>query len=236
MAEKENRTALDMARSIGVNESEIGTNWTSLGNINFFSILKNLGEELGMNEIEWQKILSQAGIWMIGGLDAKIANLQEMMVEQSTAIELRKMFGVPMSLLAMPVFVELEGMELTAKVNLKQEAIETSQLWEQINNRLLYAIQLFLAEQINLVEEDKIAHEVALAESKKEAEEVPALAETIQSIEEKFRLKLNKLNKNKDLLLATFSKVSRSVVDSVERTFETTIFSAASQNLKTISI
>jgi hypothetical protein len=236
MAEKEKRTALEMAESIGANPSKIEANWASVGKLNFFSILENLGEEIGMSRLEWQKILSQTGTWMIDNLDQRIANLQNMAVEQSTAIELRKMFGTPMSLLAMPVFVELEAMELAAKISLKQEAMETSQLWEQINNRLLYAIQLFLAEQINLVEEDRLAHEVALAESKKEADGASALSETIQKLEEKFKLKLNELSKNKDLLLEAFSKVSRNVVNSVEKAFETTIFSAANQNLKATPI
>jgi hypothetical protein len=235
MKKKEGRTALQMAGSIGVDASEMGANWASLGMLNFSSILEGLGQEIGMSDFEWQKILAQAGLWMIDGLDAKIDNLQKMEVEQSTSIKLRRMFGVPLSLLAMPVFVELENMELAAKINLKKESIEASQLWEQINNRLLYVIQLFLAEQINLVEEDRLAHEAALAESKKEAEGVSLLA-TIQGVEEKFKSKLDELNRNKDLLLMAFSKVSRDVVNSVERAFETTIFSASSQCLKAVSI
>ncbi len=236
MSKEEGRKALEMAGSIGVGASEMGANWASLNTLNFSSILENLGQEIGMSSFEWQKILSQAGLWMIDGLDARITNLQNKAVEQSTAIELRQMFGVPISLLAMPVFVELEGMELAAKIDLKQEALATSQLWEQINNRLLYAIQLFLAEQINLVEEDKLAHEAALTESKKEADDVPALAETIQRIGEKFKLKLAELEKNKDSLLNAFSKVSKNTIASVERVFETTVFSARGQSLTTVSI
>lgn len=233
MAEKGNRTALEMAESIKVDKSEMGANWALLSNINLSSILENLGQEIGMSNFEWQKILAQAGLWMIDSLDAKIENLQKMSVEQSTAIELRKMFGVPLSLLAMPVFVELERMELDAKIISKQEAMETSQLWEQINNRVLYVIQLFLAEQYSLVEEEKLAHEAALAASKKEAEGAPALAETIQGLEERFKLKLNELNKKRDLLLMAFSKVSKNVINSVERAFETTVFSVRGQSLKT---
>lgn len=236
MAEKKSQNALEMAGRIGVKASEMGANWASLSNINLSSILENIGQEIGMTDFEWQKILAQAGLWMIDGLDAKIENLQKMSVEQSTAIELRKMFGVPLSLLATPVFVELERMELDAKIISKQEAVETSQLWEQINNRVLYVIQLFLAEQFSLVEEEKLAHEDALAKSKKEADGVPALAETIQGLEEKFKSKLDELNKKRDLLLMAFSKVSKNVIDSVERVFETTVFSAREQSLKTATI
>lgn len=236
MAENENRSAVEMAASIGSEPSKVDQNWVALGNINIFSILENLGEEIGITKTEWQKILSQAGLWMVNGLDNKIVGLQNKVVEQTTAVELRKMFGVPLSLLAMPVFVELEKMELNARTDLKQEAFLTSQIWEQIRNRLLYMVQLFLAEQINLVEEENLAHKAALVESKKQAEGVSGLAETMEDLEEQFRLKMKDLEKKKNLLVGAFIKVKGNIVNSVEQVFETTIFSANSQSLLASSV
>lgn len=236
MAEKENRTAVEMAASIGSEPSEADQNWNALNGINISYILENLGEEIGIGEIEWQKILSQAGLWMVNGLDNKIAGLQTKVVEQATAVELRKMFGVPLSLLAMPVFVELEKIELNARADLKQEALLTSQIWEQITNRLLYMIQLFLAEQINLVEEENLAHKAALGESKKQADGTLGLAETMQSLEEQFKLKMDDLEKKKKLLVGAFVKVKGSIVNSVEQVFETTVFSANNQSLSVSSV
>lgn len=236
MAEKENRTAVEMAASIGSEPSEIDQNWAALGNVNISSVLENLGEEVGINKIEWQGILSQAGLWMINGLDNKIAGLQKKIVEQTTAVELRKMFGVPLSLLAMPVFVELEKMELNARADLKQEAFLSSQIWEQISNRLLYMVQLFLAEQINLVEEENLAHKAALVESKKQAEGASGLAETMADLEGQFKLKMEDLEEKKNLLFGAFVKVKGNIIGSVERVFETTIFSANSQSLSVSSV
>ena len=233
MAEKENRSAIEMAASIGSKPSEIDQNWAALSGINISSILENLGEEIGISKIEWQKILSQAGLWMVNGLDNKIAGLQNKIVEQTTAVELRKMFGVPLSLLAMPVFVELEKMELNARADLKQEALLTSQIWEQISNRLLYMVQLFLAEQINLVEEENLAHKAALRESKKQAEGASGLMETMTGLEEQFKLKMEDLEKKKNLLANAFVKVKGNIINSVEKVFETTVFSANNQSLTT---
>lgn len=227
MAEKEKKSALEMAASIGSNPSEIGQNWLALDGINIASVLKDVGKEIGISD----NVLAQFGLWMADSLDKKIAVLQEKTVEQATAIELRKMFGVPMSLLAMPVFVELERMELDARADLKQESSMTMQIWEEIKNRLLYMIQLFLAEQIELTEKENLAHQAALAKSKKEAEDSPGLSETISELENKFKLKIEELEKYKLSLLDGFLRVKNNVVNSIETVFETTVFSASNQNL-----
>lgn len=225
------RTALEMAGSIGVDSVGINRNWAALGNIDLRSALDNLGselrEEFGIEAFEWQKIIAQAGSWLIDGLDQKIISVQEKVVEENTATELRKMFGLPLSLLATPVFIELEKMELLAKMEVKQEASELTEVWEQINYRVLYYVQLFLAEQLNKIEEERLAHEAALDESKAEAEGVGLLSSTIQGVEIKFRTKIAELEKNKNTLLKTFEKLRTNTVSTVQRAFETTVFSAS---------
>jgi len=225
-----NRNPIEMAGSIGVEPSQLDSEWLSLQNIDLSSILENAGEEAGIENRQWQKLLSQAGSWILDGLDQKIFEIQSKVVEQTTAIELRKMFGIPLSLLAMPVFVELAGMELAAKIDLKKEAMITSQIWEQINNRVLYMVQLFLAEQINLLEDEEKAHQGALSESKKEADGVSGLAETMGNVGDQFDLKLKEIKEKKESLISVFKKIGGSFVNTIERAFETTVFSAARQN------
>lgn len=236
MAEKENRSALQMAASIGSSPSELSQEYASLSKVNISVVLENFGKEIGLNASEWQKILAQAGLWMIDSLDQKIIDLQNKAVEQSTAIKLREMFGVPLSLLAMPVFVELEKIEINAKIDLKEEADSISQIWNQINSRLLHVVGLFLAEQINLIEEEFLAHQAALNACKKEAEGTSALAETMQNVEKQFELKMNQLSAAKNLLTKTFSSGIINLKNSVEGTFEITVFNASQQSLTINSI
>ena len=231
-----NRKALEMAGSIGVEPSQVGLEWTSLQSINSSSILENAGEEAGIENSQWQKLLAQSGSWMIDGLDQKIFEIQNKVVEQTTAIELRKMFGIPLSLLALPVFVELEKMELFAKIDLKKEAMMTSQMWEQINNRVLYMVQLFLAEQINLVEDEEKAHQGALSESKKEADGISSLGKTMGNVENQFSLKLKELKEKKESLMNVFKKIGGDLVNTVERAFETTVFNASRQSTAVTAI
>lgn len=235
MPEKQERNALEMASSIGVDPIGLNSNWSALSRIDLNSALNHLGselrEEFGIEAFEWQKIVAQAGSWLIDGLDQKIVSIQEKVVEENTATELRKMFGQPLSLLAMPVFVELEKMELLSKIKLKQEAEELTEFWEQINYRVLYFVQLFLAEQLNKVEEERLAHESALHDSKAEAEGMGLLSGTIQEIEIKFRTKIAELEKNKNSLLDSFENLRKNAVLKVQRAFETTIFSASKMKI-----
>lgn len=231
MPSKEKRTAVEMAGSIGVNPTEVNPEWTTIPSLNSGTILGNINEkEMGIENRQWQKLLAQAGAWMIDGLDQKILEIQQRVIEQETSIELRKMFGVPLSLLAEPVFMELAGMELDARINLKKEAIAVSQLWEQINNRVLYMVQLFLAEQINAVADEEKAHEAALIASQKEAEGVAGLSETMTTVKSKFDSKLKELKEKKEALISAFQQIGGDLINTVERAFETTVFSASRQS------
>jgi len=227
---KENRSAVEMATSIGSEPSQLDEKWSSLGKINFTNILESLGEELDFDQSEWQSILALSGVWMLNNLDNQIVDLKNKKVEQNTAVELRKMLGVPLSLLAMPVFIELEKMEVNAKKALKEEAAATAQILEQINNTLLYMVQLVLAEQINLVEEEISVHQAALDASQKEAEGMPALGTTMQHVEGQFKEKMEQLQERKNLLTDTFSKVGDNLKSSIGEVFETTVFSAKDQS------
>ncbi len=226
-----NRSALEMAASIGVDPTQMNEQWRSLNGINLSSALKDLGKEINISDLQWNTILAQAGLGLMNSLDSRIVSLQNKAVEQATAIELRQMFGKPLSLLAMPVFVELEKIEVASKVSLKEESISMSQIWEQINNRLLYMIQLFLAERINSLEEEKKSHEEALKNSKAEAEGMPALAETSKEVGEQFDKKFKTLDKEKESLLNIFNKVTKNIAGSIENVFETTVFSASLQSV-----
>jgi hypothetical protein len=231
-----NRNAIEMAGSIGAEPSQLDLKWLSLQNIDLSSILENAGEEAGIENRQWQKLLVQAGSWILDGLDQKIFEIQSKVVEQTTAIELRKMFGIPLSLLAVPVFVELEKMELFARIDLQKEAMMTSQIWEQINHRVLYMVQLFLAEQINLVEDEEKAHQGALNESKKEADGVSALAGTMGDVENQFDSKLKELKVKKESLTSVFRRIGGNLVNTVERAFETTVFNASRQSTAVTAI
>ncbi len=232
------RKAVEMAASIGSNPKEVGNYWQmlALGNLNITEQLEGMGLELAIENQEWQKLLSQLGFWMIDLLDQKIANIQTQVIEQETAIELRRLFGRPLSLLAMPIFVELEKMELLARIDLKTEANNIEKIWEQINKRILYMIQLFLAEQIETVEKEEAAHLLALESSQEEAKGLEPLSATVNQVENKFSLKLEELKNKKTLLLENFKKVNGKIQTSVKGFFEQTIFSAGRQSIQPIAI
>lgn len=233
-----NRKAVDMALSVGSKTQEVNDQWVSLGTkkIDVYSQLEDMGSELQIEDSDWQKLLSQSGSWLINLLDQKVENIQSKVVEQETAVELRKLFGMPLSLLAMPVFVELEKMELLARIDLKKEAIDISQIWEQITNRVLYMIQLFLAGQIEEVEKEEKAHLEALESSQNEAKGLEALSGTVQQIENKFSVKLEELKNKKELLFENFKKVGGNIQGLVENSFEKTIFSVSKQSLQPLVI
>ena len=223
-----------MATSVGSKPQELGDEWTHLGaqKIDIASQLENMGSEIQIENGQWQKLLSQAGSWLVDLLDQKIENIQTKVIEQETAVELRQVFGTPLSLLAMPVFVELEKMELLARIDLKKEATNISQIWEQINNRVLYMIQLFLAEQIEEVENEEKAHQEALASSQNEGKGLEALLGTVHRVENKFSVKLKELKEKKKLLFENFKKVGGNIQSLIEGSFETTIFNASKQSLE----
>jgi len=234
MEKDTNRKAVEMAISIGSKPGEINNDWVFLKseNLNIDRKLENIGSEAQIEDGEWQKILMKSGSWLIELLNQKIDNIQTKMVEQETAIELRKLFGVPLSLLAMPVFVELEKMELLARMDLKTEAIDISQIWEQINNRVLYMVQLFLAEQIEQIEIEEKAHQEALKSSQNEAKGLEALSETVHQVENKFTVKLEELKQRKNLLLNKFKEIGGNMQDLIVDSFEKTIFTASRQNIQ----
>jgi len=233
-----NRKAVDMAISIGTKPREINNDWAFLGqqNLDITKQLENIDPESQIEDKEWQKLLTQSGSWLIELLNQKVENIQTKMVEQETAIELRKLFGMPLSLLAMPVFVELEKMELLAKIDLKTEAINISQVWEQINNRVFYMIQLFLAEQIEQVEIEEKAHQEALQSAQNEAKGLDALSETVHQVENKFIVKLEELKQRKNSLLNKFNEIGGNLQNLIANSFEKTIFSASRQNIQPMMI
>lgn len=231
-------TAVEMAASIGSDPKQIGENWKLLGmkNLDITEQLAEIGSEIPVEDSDWQKLLSQAGTWMIDLFDQKIESLQAKVVEQETAIELRKLFGTPLSLLAMPVFMKLEKMELLARMDLKIEAINIEKIWEQISSRVLYMIQLFLAEQISAVEKEEEAHLLALKSAQNEAKGLEALSGTMHQVNSKFDVKLDELRNKKASLLKNFQKISGNIRSSVESSFEQTIFSASRQSTQPIAI
>jgi len=238
MEKNPNRKAVEMAVSIGSKPKEVSDQWASLGAQKFdiHSQLEAIGSELHIENGEWQKLLSQVGSWLVNLLDQKIENIQAKVVEQETAVELRRLFGMPLSLLAMPVFVELEKMELLAKIDLTKEAIDISQIWEQINNRVLYMVQLFLAGQIEQIETEEKAHQKAFEASQNEAKGLEALSGTVHLVEDKFSLKLKELKEKKELLFENFRKVGGNIQNLVESSFEKTIFNASRQSTQPIAI
>lgn len=238
MEKDTNRKAVDMAVSIGSKPKEINNDWAFLKtqNLDITKQLENMGSEAQIEDREWQKLLMQSGSWLIEMLNQKVENIQTKMVEQETAIELRKLFGVPLSLLAMPVFVELEKMELLAKIDLKTEAIDISQIWEQINNKVLYMVQLFLAEQIEQIDVEEKAHQEALKSSQNEARGLDALSETVHQVENKFTAKLEELKQRKNVLLSKFKEIGGNMQDLISDSFEKTIFSASRQNTQPMMV
>ncbi len=237
MPEKRTRTAIEMAASIGSNPAQLDQNWQTIGALNLSLVIKELGQELGLSNPELWQMLVQTSAWLMGTLDQKIISIEKKAIEQSTAIELRKNFGAPLSLLAMPVFIELEKIELLSRLDLKNESSVISQLWEQLSNKILYSIQLFLAEQINLLENESLAHQQALSDSKSEAEKANgALGETMQIVEKKFISKITEIERKKQGLLKTFLEIKNRIIDPVRKTFEVTVFQSAQQKLVSAAI
>ena len=232
------RKAVAMATSIGVEARELGNGWQNLGmrNFNIKKQLEDMELELSIDDQVWQKLLSQLGLWLIDSFDQKIENIQAKVLEQETAIELRKLFGIPLSLLAMPVFVELEKMELLARIDLKTEASNLEKIWGEIKNRILHMMQLFLVEQIEAVEKEEEAHLLALQASQKQAKGIEALSTTVIKVENQFSKKLEELKKKKNLLFENFKKVGGNIPSLIDGSFEATIFKASKQSTQAIVI
>ncbi len=212
-----------MASSIGSGPSEIKQDWQELG---------SFGHEFADAQMILRNMIG-ANLWELSNFEERLAGLQEAAIEQATAIELRKKFGIPLSLLATPVFIELEKIEADSRIKLKEGSLFATKMWEQVTANLLNAIKIFLFEQIAKIEDEKEAHELALNSARKEAEGRPDLSETILSVEEKIKIKIADLEKKKTSLILIFTQVMDNAVEKPEKIFHTTIFEASMQNTKT---
>jgi hypothetical protein len=231
--EKKEDSAVAMATKMGSKPEESGTNWSFLDQIDFAKTLENSGEQSNIDQSTWKKIFIQVGLGeIINVLETGIDKLIKQVVEQNTSELLRKKFGKCQFLLAMPTFMRLCGMEINAKTDLKQEALLTSQLWEQLKSSLFYTIQFLLAEQINSIEEKNKAYQTALDKTEQEAAEIPGLAGIMSDVKKQFLEKINDGKKKKTDLIEIFNNIGSGFVTSIENVFGTTVFAASHQSIE----
>lgn len=236
--ESMSRKAVEMALSVGSAPQEPAGEWQQLAVNGAMTTeqLGRIGAEIPFLDPNWQNILTQSGPWLLALFEQKIANIQSRVVEQATAIELRLLFGRPASLLAMPVFLELEKMEYLARLDLKTEAASIERIWEQIEKKIFYQLQLFLAEQIEILAKEEKAHAAALLAARSQASGIESLSTSLQKIERQFADKLADLKQQKELLLFSFQKISGQIPGSIKNLFQQTIFSASRQAIEPMAI
>lgn len=226
------KSAIEMAASIGSNTADQSKEWQQLGNIDLGSILKDIGQELGISWSEWCKILTNTGSWIIDSIDGRLFALQQKKVEQETSIELRESFGLPKVDLALPVFAQLAGIEARARAALKSEANAVTGQIERIKNEILNNFALFIASEINKLEEEEEMHSKALELSKTETDGVLVLENVASISETRLQSHLEKLKSKKNGLAETFRELMEKINQKINSKFEVTVFSANRQSLE----
>jgi hypothetical protein len=234
--EQSQRTAADMAKSIGSELVSPGREWQELRRVNLPAFLESIGLELGLTWSEWKKLLMQSGSWLFSVLDNQVSNLQAKVTEQATAISLRETFGVPESDLALPVFAQLAGMEARAREALKAEATAAAITLERIQREVSAAVALFFASELNKLEDEEQAFIQALQATKEETSQRVVLAQVQQMGELRLTSSLREVSARKNALLEMFERYLTQIGQKIKRVGEVTIYQASSQQLAITAI
>jgi hypothetical protein len=156
-------------------------------------------------------ILVRTGGNLLESLPATLAGLLPRLKEKLAASELLKRFRKPESLLAVPVFMELSRMDVEAYMELQKSQGEIKSAVDRLKEQVAGALQLFIAEQVNLVEGQLKQHEVAFESSAKiSSETAGGLHKQLGEFEPKFADKKQKLNETRRALYGLWGKVKDS--------------------------
>lgn len=185
---------------------------------------------------EWSAFLVQSGPWLLDSLQQRITNLQKLVIEQETAVDLRKTFGVPLIALAEPVFGTLARMEAEARLALRSGAEEASLIVAQINSEIKHNLGLIFAAQLNELEEKKRSHQMAIQEVEAETYGQPQLVEVQSRSTKRLQAEIRKIEEEMARLTQLLVGTVKQVGQQINGVFEKTIFAASKQTLEVTAI
>lgn len=229
------QTAIEMAVSIGDEAVELDAFWANVNDFNFPDLLRDLGSNLGLTGGEWNSFLANAGFGLLGFFETQLNTAKLAWQEQATAERNRAKFGMPEIELALPIYAKLAAMEARAREALQHHAEQAEVIWDEINQQLVYAVELFLASRINVLEDDALAHEAALKQSKEYTAEEEGLENVDMQVETKMDAKQLTITEEVEKLVQAF-KLFRNKVAEKGMKLQGTIFEASGQSLAISSI
>lgn len=227
--EKGAKAPSEMAISIGDKPEILGREWTAPS---FFMQLgiDLMGREFGLESKVWQEMLARFAFYITNNLETLMDSLETSMVEQLTAKKLREKFGEPLSDLALPVYALLAKMEVEAQTQAKMNAIQVEFFWNNMKSNVIHMMGLFLAAEINKVEQNEQAHKAALANAEQETVD-PALKTVKTRIQDRFKNSLENLKSQKSALSGVLEAMANKIVAPIQRSFSVTVFETARQQV-----
>jgi len=200
-----------MAKSIGGQPSELRKSWLALSQQGLTpeSVVQNLGSMESAGNFESLQSLIQLEPALATGLNQLLGQLIGNVIEQTTASELINAFGVPESLLAMPVFLELQVMEVESQRAVRQSAEIVRYQWQKMVDQIISQLKLFLAERIYSLEQKKQAHQQAWSDSRATAGTTHELNGTMATLDSRFMSEISQLDQQIKQLSQSLSGIEQ---------------------------
>ncbi len=155
------------------------------------------------------QLLVQSGTYLNSTLPETLTQIVPLLKEKLAAVELRKRFGEPESLLAVPVYMELAQMDVEAHLMLQESAGQIENVITQFTEQVSQSMQLFIAERINNVESELTMHDQALTTSTQiSSETTGGLDDEMEMYKPKFDQKKQQLLTSRQSLMGLWEKVS----------------------------
>lgn len=193
-------------------KSEIPANLESLHDYlvlekNPLLLLESLHKQLQSSTQGLIKILAYSGESLINLIQNEIDHLTKEAEEQLASLFLREKFGKPGDPLVSAVFAQLAQREVLAKKASKNTAIEIAKLTEKFEQSILAHLKVFIANQINKIEEENKEYVVVEKDGEEISKQTPEITEQMQGYRSKFAKKFKKLEEQKKSLINLYKKI-----------------------------
>lgn len=207
------RRPTEMAKSIGSQPSELRKSWQALRGqgLGPESVVQDFGSMGSVGNFESLQSMIQLEPALATGLNQLLGQLIGNVIEQTTASELISAFGVPESLLAMPVFLELQVMEVESQRAVCQSAEIVRYQWQKMVNQIIAQLKLFLAERINSLEQKRQAHQHAWRDSLMAAGNTQELNGTMATLDSRFMSEISQIDQQIKQLRQTLGNIEQKV-------------------------
>ena len=143
---------------------------------------------------------------------------------------MEKAFGEPESALAIPVSLKLAQDEVRARQKVRGETGLVASTLQRAIMEMRYSVQLFIAEQVNQVDEKLMAHQVALESSNHIVQETVEVAPRMSAAQSKFDRGMASLRARKNKLLHLFQEVSGVFGEKVDEMVDQVLIPASQQS------